>query len=95
MCWHMHHWTQWQYTVLLEWVLSVGSSNVMSGICHSTGSQDAEGCWLQLVRCAYPLVVSLYFVYAGIWVGNMGIDFRDVMESNETYRDGGVVDTEG
>ena len=63
---------------------------VMSGTCHSTGGRDAEGHWLQLMRCAYPLVLSLYFVYAGIWVGNPGIDFQDVTESNETYRDGSV-----
>src|SRR6266481_3088311 len=37
---------------------------------------DLEGRWLQLVRCAYPLVMSLYFGYAKIWVGNPGIDFQ-------------------
>ena len=63
---------------------------VTSGTRHSTGGQDAEGRWLQLVHCAYPLVVSLYFVYAGIWVRNPGIDFQDVTESNETYRDGSI-----
>src|SRR6266481_8652605 len=36
---------------------------VTSGTRHSTGSQNVEGHWLQLVHCTYPLVVSLYFVY--------------------------------
>ena len=63
---------------------------VTSGTRHSTGSRDVEGCWLQLVHCTYPLVVSLYFGYAGIRVGNLGIDFRGVMESNEANRDRSV-----
>ena len=58
----------------------------MSGTRHSTGGQDVEGRWLQLMHCAYPLVVSLYFGYAG----NLGIDFRGITGSNKVYRDRSV-----
>ena len=63
---------------------------VTSGTCHLTRGQDAEGRWLQLVRCTYPLVVSLYFGYARIRVGNPEIDFRGVTESSEVNRDRSV-----
>src|SRR6266481_2855350 len=40
-------------------------STVRSGTqYHLTGSWDSEGCWLQLMCCAYLLAVSMYFRYA-------------------------------